>query len=107
MLKYLTLAAAISLAAVTASAAPTIGPRWNDAQMDAVLQRTQRLRLAPDLSALTPGEHAAVRELLAAGERLNRIYMQQRHAQAIPAAEYLAHRPELTKQRNLFWMNIG
>ncbi len=75
--------------------------------MDAVLQRTQRLRLAPDLSALTPGEHAAVRELLAAGERLNRIYMQQRHAQAIPAADYLAHHPELAKQRDLFWMNIG
>ena len=75
--------------------------------MDAVLSRTQRLRLAPDLSALTPGEQAAVRELLAAGERLNRTYMQQRHPQAISAADYLAHHSELAKQRDLFWMNIG
>src|SRR6185295_4604999 len=107
MLRHLGLAAAVTLCASLASAAPAIGPRWSDAQMDAVLSRTQRLRLAPDLSVLTPGEHQAVRELLAAGERLNRIYMQQRHAQAISAADYLAHHPELTKQRDLFWMNIG
>ncbi len=107
MLRHLALAAALSLCVSLASAAPAIGPRWSDAQIDAVLLRTQRLRLAPDLSALTPGEHEAVRELLAAGERLNRIYMQQRHPQAASAAAYLAHHAELSRQRDLFWMNIG
>jgi len=107
LMKRLALAAAFALCATAAAAVAAIGPRWTDAQMDAVLARTQRLRLAPDLSALTPGEHAAVRELLAAGERLNRIYMQQRHPQAMEAAAYLDRHPEMTKQRDLFWMNIG
>lgn len=75
--------------------------------MDTVLSRTQQLTLAPDVSALSAGEQAAVRELLAAGERVHRIYMQQRHPEALAAADYLAAHPALTKARDLFWMNIG
>jgi len=58
MLKHFTLAAALALCATAAASTHAIGPRWSDAQMDAVLSRTQRLRLAPDLSALTPGQLA-------------------------------------------------
>ena len=64
-----------------------IAPSWSDAQIQAVLARTQRLHLAPDLSHLTAGEQAAVRELIAAGERLHRVYMNQRHPQALAAAD--------------------
>lgn len=84
-----------------------IAPAWDAAQIDPILARTQRLHLAPDLSALTPGEQAAARELLAAGERLHQLYLQQRHPQALAAAAYLEAHPELTGARDLFRLNSG
>jgi hypothetical protein len=51
-----------------------IAPSWNAAQADAILQRTQRLHLAPDLSALSAGERVAVRELLQAGEHASSLH---------------------------------
>lgn len=65
------------------------------------------LHLAPDLSALTPGEQSAVRQLLLAGERLHRIYLDQRHPQAIAAYDFLARRPDLLEARYLFGLNAG
>jgi hypothetical protein len=84
-----------------------IGPAWDAARADAVLERTARLHLAPDLSALTPGEQTAVRELLAAGERMQRLYMEQRHPQALGAADYLEAHPELEAERDLFRLASG
>ncbi len=72
-----------------------------------MLNRTQRLRLAPDLSALSAGERAAVAELLQAGARVQRIYEAQRHPQALAAAAYLAAHPELTRERDLYRLNAG
>ena len=90
---------AISTAGIAAS--------FDPARADAILQRTQRLHLSPDLSALTPGERIAVNELLQAGERLHRLYIAQRHPQALAAAAYLAAHPELTRENDLFRMNSG
>ncbi|MEZ5959076.1 MAG: hypothetical protein R3C30_01440 [Hyphomonadaceae bacterium] len=59
------------------------------------------------MSALTPGEHDAVRELLAAGERLHRLFMLQRHHQALEAEAYLSDHPELTAERDLFRLASG
>ncbi|MGE0532726.1 MAG: NUDIX hydrolase [Hyphomonadaceae bacterium] len=87
----------------TAGIAPALEP----ARADAILQRTQRLYLAPDLSALTPGERVAVDELLQAGERLHRLYIAQRHPQGLAAAAYVAAHPELTRENDLFRMNSG
>lgn len=84
-----------------------IGPSWETAQAEAILQRTQRLHLAPDLSALTPGERAAVAELLQAGERMHRLYIAQRHPQGLAVADYLAAHPELRAENDLFRMNAG
>jgi hypothetical protein len=71
------------------------------------LQRTQRLHLAPNLSALSPGERVAVGELLRAGERMHQLYIAQRHPQALAAAAYLAAHPELRGENDLFRMNAG
>ena len=53
------------------------------AEKAALLAKTATLRLAPDLSHLTPGERAAVEHLLQVGGIFQRLYEDARH----PAAE--------------------
>lgn len=100
---------ALAACATQPSAAPAlaIAPTWSAEEIAPILARTQRLHLAPDLSSLSPGERAAVGELLQAGERLHRLYMDQRHPDALAAADYLAAHPELEAQRDLFRLNSG
>lgn len=84
-----------------------IGPAWEGARSAPILERTQRLHLNADLSALSAGEREAVRELMAAGERMHRLYLDQRHPQALAAAAYLEAHPELGAERDLFRLNSG
>lgn len=84
-----------------------IAPSWDSGRAGAILGRTQRLHLAPDLSALSDGERVAVRELLQAGERMHELYMSQRHPQARAAGAFLAAHPELGAENELFRMNAG
>lgn len=102
--------AALALAACASTlpaSAPTITTTWTQTEIAPILARTQRLHLAPDLTALTPGERAAVDELLQAGARLHTLYLDQRHPEARAAEAYLAARPELSAQRDLFRLNAG
>jgi len=99
--------AAFALTACATAPAPAIAPTWSAEEIAPILARTERLHLAPDLSALSPGERAAVGELLAAGERLHRLYLDQRHPEALAAADYLAAHPELDAARDLFRLNSG
>ena len=75
---------------------------WTAAQSDAVLSRTMRVHVAPDLSHLTEAERVAVGELLAAGALLDRAYLRQRHPEGGDALDFLAVHPELTRERDLF-----
>ncbi|MBC7768673.1 MAG: NUDIX hydrolase [Phycisphaerales bacterium] len=104
-------ALAFTLAAcATAPSAPStagIAPTWDAARIEPILQRTQRLHLNADLSALTPGEREAVRELLAAGTRMHLLYLDQRHPQALAANASLEAHPELDAHRDLFRLNSG
>ena len=84
-----------------------IAASWDASRIDPILARTSRLHLAPDVSALTPGEQIAVRELLQAGEIMHRLYMAQRHPQALAAAQFVAEHPELTGVRDLFRLSSG
>ena len=84
-----------------------IAASWDAARIDPILARTSRLQLAPDVSALTPGEQVAVRELMQAGEIMHALYMEQRHPQALAAAQFVAEHPELTGVRDLFRLNAG
>ena len=108
---FLPIAAAFALTACatapTSPPAASVTPAMTAEQIEPILARTQRLHLAPDLSALSAGERAAVGELLQAGERLHRLYMLQRHPDALAAADYLAAHPELSSARDLFRLNSG
>ena len=84
-----------------------IAASWDAGRIDPILARTSRLHLAPDVSALTPGEQIAVRELVQAGEAMHRLYMTQRHPQALAAAQFVTEHPELTGVRDLFRLSSG
>jgi hypothetical protein len=110
-MRNLLLALAVSLAAcATAPATPStagIAPIRDAVWADAILTRTQELHLSPDLGALTIREQSAVRELIAAGQRMHQLYMHQRHPQALAAEAYLAAHPERSRERDLFRLNSG
>jgi hypothetical protein len=55
---------------------------WPPSKSRPILDKTAETVLAPDLSRLSPEERAAVRELLAAGEVMQRLYEESRHRQA-------------------------
>ena len=54
---------------------------WTEAQSQPILDKTMRLRLGYNDSQLTVNEKRAVAELLAAGERLHTLYLDQVHPQ--------------------------
>lgn len=101
------LLAACATAPASAPSTAGIAPAHDSVWADGILSRTAHLHLAPDVSGLSPGEQLAVRELIAAGERMHQLYMTQRHPQALAAAAYLDTHPELTRERDLFRLNSG
>lgn len=56
---------------------------WQLEQSQPIIDKTQTIRLAPDLSHLSPGERAAVAKLLEAGKLFQSLYEDQRHVQAL------------------------
>jgi hypothetical protein len=74
----------------SASAASDL-PRgyWRLEQSQPIIEKTQTIRLAPDLSSLTAGEHAAVAKLLEVGKIFQHIYEEQLHAQAAASFDKL------------------
>lgn len=62
---------------------------WPLEKSQPIIDKTQTLRLAPDLSHLTAGERAAVTRLLEVGKIFQKLYEQQRHPQALSGAQQL------------------
>jgi hypothetical protein len=100
-----------SLSCVTATApvaeAPPQANTWSPAQTAEILEKTQTVRLAPDLSSLSDGERTAVAKLLEVGAIFQRIYEQSRHHQALQAKSSLdrldsAEAADLRKLYRLF-----
>ena len=58
---------------------------WPVEKSQPIIDKTQTIRLAPDLASLTPGERKAVESLLKVGQIFQGIYEQQRHPQATKA----------------------
>lgn len=56
---------------------------WPLEKSQPIVDKTQPIRLAPDLSSLSKGERQAVDRLLAVGKIFQKIYEEQRHAEAI------------------------
>jgi hypothetical protein len=87
---------------------------WPVAQSDEVLKKTETIRLAPDLSTLTPGEQAAVKDLIEAGQYLQKLYEHQKHHQSADALTQLQvldvklGQPKLTQNLlQLYRLNQG
>jgi hypothetical protein len=55
---------------------------WPLEKSQLILEKTQTIRLAPDLAHLTEGERRAVARLLEVGKIFQELYEQQRHPQA-------------------------
>jgi hypothetical protein len=62
---------------------------WPYEKSQPITEKTQTIRLAPDLSRLSAGEKLAVRKLLAVGDIFQKLYEDQRHAQALSGYEKL------------------
>jgi hypothetical protein len=82
------------LVAPAAAQAPAPLREWTPAEARAVLDKTQRTRLAPDLSHLSAGERAAVGKLLEVGRIFQDLYEQQRHKDALRQRAALAGRTD-------------
>ncbi len=90
----LTLVSCALLYAQTANRAASAAsdlPRgyWRLEQSQPIIEKTQTIRLAPDLSSLTAGERAAVAKLLEVGKIFQGIYEEQLHAQAAASFDKL------------------
>jgi hypothetical protein len=59
-------------------------------QQRAILEKTETIRLAPSLDALSPGEREALAHLLAVGEIFQRLYEEANHPQAAQLRARLA-----------------
>jgi len=62
---------------------------WPPEKSQTILDKTQTIRLAPELSHLTSGERIAVGRLLEAGKIFQSIYEDQRHPQALSSLNAL------------------
>ena len=62
---------------------------WSIEKSQPILDKTQTIRLAPDVSNLSAGERRAVEKLLEVGKIFQDIYELQRHPQTIAAKESL------------------
>src|SRR5215213_1172272 len=74
---------------------------WPESKSNEILAKTETVRLAPDLSALTAAERAALKDLLAAGEIMQRLYEISRHHQALSAYADLVKLPDSKAKQNL------
>jgi hypothetical protein len=76
---------------VTASAQTKPLPEgyWPESKSNAILAKTETIRLAPDLSSLTPQEQAALKDLLQVGAIMQKLYEVSRHHEALTALDRL------------------
>ncbi|QRN98563.1 NUDIX hydrolase [Archangium violaceum] len=69
---------------------------WPESRVEELLAKTETIRLAPDLSRLTPEEQRAVKDLLEVGGILQRIYEESRHPEALEAYARLTRMDQQT-----------
>ena len=67
----------------TRSKAPAPPANWPLEKSQPIIDKTQTIRLAPDVLHLTPGERTAVAKLLEVGKIFQGLYEDQRHRQAL------------------------
>ena len=62
---------------------------WPLEKSQPLIDKTQTIRLAPDLSSLSAGEKKAVEKLLAVGQIFQQLYEEQRHSEALSSYRML------------------
>jgi len=62
---------------------------WPPEKVAPILAKTQTVKLAPDLSKLTDGERECVKQLIAAGNIIQSMFEDSRHAEAVAAVAAL------------------
>jgi hypothetical protein len=82
--------AALILLAAATPAGSLLPGAWPPERMRPILEKTMTVRLAPDLSALDPGERLAVRRLLEAGRVSQHLYEDMLHRDAARVRRELA-----------------
>jgi len=88
---------------------------WPLEKSQPIIDKTQTLKLAPDLSHLTGGERNAVAKLLEVGKIFQSIYEDQRHKQALTAyrnlqamdRSFISKAPILLNLSMLYRLNQG
>lgn len=88
---------------------------WPLEKSQPIIEKTQTIRLAPDLAQLSAGERAAVTKLLEVGKIFQRIYEDQRHKQALSAYQnlqalgktYISPAPTIVHLLMLYRLNQG
>src|SRR5437762_5064921 len=89
---------------VTVARAP-LASEWPLEKSQPIVDKTQTIRLAPDLSQLSAGERNAVAKLLEVGKIFQNIYDDQRHKQALSSYRMLMQRETRDAAReNLFML---
>ncbi len=73
----------------TAQQEPLPAGYWPESKSSAILAKTETIRLAPDLSGLTPQEQAALKDLFEVGEIMQKLYEVARHHEARTAFDQL------------------
>jgi hypothetical protein len=68
---------------------------WPLEKSQPIIDKTQTIRLEPDLSKLTEGERKAVAKLIEVGQIFQKLYEEQRHPQALSSYRALE---QLNKQ---------
>ena len=96
------------------AAQPTQSGAYTLEQAQPILEKTQTIRLAPDTSALRPGERAALAKLIEVGRIFQDIYEEQRHRDALAvraalerAGRVAAPRPEAAARHTLYRLFQG
>lgn len=87
---------------------------WPLEKSQPIIDKTETIRLAPDVSHLSEGEQKAVAKLLAVGKIFQRLFEQQRHPQALTAYRDLVQldtrtgsSPATRNLLNLYRLNQG
>jgi hypothetical protein len=87
---------------------------WPVEKTQPIIDKTQTIRLAPDLSQLSAGERTAVTKLLEVGKIFQEIYEDQRHKQALSSYRDLVQldkrsgsKPDTQSLLTLYRLNQG
>ncbi len=83
------------------NAPPTAAAGWPRERSQPLIDKTQATTLAPDLSRLSAGERRAVAKLLEVGKIFQKLYEEQRHAQALASYDALVRLRPTQANENL------